>query len=784
MPLVRLATSCRVLHSLLTVVMVLAANRIVAAQPAAPALQDESKAASEEATPVFDINAIDPETFQALAARLPEGMEPRIDGILDDEAWTLASPSGDFIQREPLYGAPSTERTEFRILYDASHIYFGIWAYDSNPEGILAPEMKRDSGLRRSDQIKIMIDTFHDHRNGVYFSTNPRGARKDAISAQEGRTFNYDWNVVWRCKTSIDGKGWYAEIAIPLSQLPFKSAIDSTTWGLHICRIIMRKNEETYWVPFPREWGATGFPRMSRAGQLTGLGGIRSRRRLELVPYLSPRFRRSYVADLDTKNDVGYGFDFRLGLTSDLNAVLTYKTDFAHVEADQEIVNLTRFSLFFPEKREFFTRTASVFEYGNTGTSFVGSAAADAGSAGLGGTLLNLFYSRRIGLYEGREVPILLGGKVTGRTGPYTLGIMNIETDETVFEPDLEGERFVPRANYTVLRVKRDILANSTIGAIFTNRQGGAGADYNRTAGLDVGFYLGSATKLTALLAKTFSPGVSGKDLAGALDFSWKDDRFDFGATYLDIGERFNAEMGFVPRRDIRNARGSAAWTPRPGWRGVRQLTIGGGADYYENHSGLMESRNQSGTFQMLFQDSSTIDIGGDHAYDFVPFDWDIGGGIVPTGAYRWNTFRASYQSNRARPVSGGGLFERGGYYGGQKQSYGFNLSVAPAGTLLIDANYTRNHITLPEQPSFATNTINTRISYSFTPDLYLKTFLQYNDGSRLANFNFLLWYIYRPGSDLYIVYNQGWDTDLLGPHSYRARDRSLTVKLTYWLSR
>jgi hypothetical protein len=755
----------------------LALGGIVTAQSA-----ENSQASSDGAAPPFDINAIDPETFQAVATRLPEGMEPRIDGVLDDEAWALAPPSGEFIQREPLFGSPSTERTEFRILYDDRHLYFGIWAFDSNPDGILASEMKRDSGLHRGDQIKINIDTFHDHRNGVYFSTNPLGARKDATSVQEGRTINYDWNVVWRCRTSRDEKGWYAEIAIPLSQLPFKSSIDATTWGLNVCRVIMRKNEETYWVPFPREWGAAGLARMSRAGNITGLRGVRSRRRLEFVPYITPQAFRDYTTETDIEKDMGYGFDFRLGVTSALDAVLTYKTDFAHVEADQEVVNLTRFSLYFPEKREFFTRTASVFEYGNTGSRFLGSAAAN--SVGTGSGLLSLFYSRRIGLHEGREVPILVGGKVTGKTGPYTLGFMNIQTDETRFESGSGEDVFVPQANYTVLRVKRDILEQSAVGAIFTNRQGGAGAAYNRTAGLDLGFYLGSATKLTALLAKTFSPGASGKDMAGALDFSWKNDRFDFGTTYLDIGERFNAEMGFIPRLDVRTAKGSAAWTPRPGWRGVRQLTIGGAVDYYENHAGRMESRNQSGRFRIQFQDSSSLQIGGDYNYDFLPFDWDVGGGIIPTGAYQWNTFRAVYSSNRSRPVSVGATVERGGYYSGRKQSYRFNLNLLFAKTLLVESNYTRNEVTLPDEPTFTTNTVNTRISYSVSPDLYLKTFLQYNDERNLANFNFLLWYIYRPGSDLYIVYNQGWDTDYFGPHSFYTRDRSLTVKLTYWLSR
>jgi hypothetical protein len=776
MPVDFAATALMRLRPFLLGMTVLTLSGIVTAQSA-----ENSQASPDEAAPPFDINTIDPDTFQAVATRLPEGLEPEIDGVMNDEAWALATPSGDFIQREPSYGSLSTERTEFRILYDDRHLYFGIWAYDSNPDGILASEMKRDSGLFRGDQIKINIDTFHDHRNGVYFATNPLGARKDATSVQEGRTLNYDFNVVWRCKTSRDDKGWYAEIAIPLSQLPFKSAIGETTWGLNVCRVIMRKNEETYWVPFPREWGAPGLARMSRAGNIIGFKDIQSRRRLELVPYIRPQLFRDYTTDTSTEKEMGYGFDFRLGITSDLDAVLTYKTDFAHVEADQEIVNLTRFSLYFPEKREFFTRTASVFEYGNTGSRFLGSAAADYAGTVTGTGLLSLFYSRRIGLYEGREVPILIGGRVTGRTGPYTMGFMNIETDETQFVSDSGEEVFVPRANYTVMRVKRDILAQSNVGAIFTNRQGGAGAEYNRSVGLDAGFNLGTATKLTALLAKTFSPDVSEKDMAGALDFSWKNDRFDFGATYLDIGEQFNAEMGFVPRIDVRNAKGSAAWTPRPGWKGVRQLTFGGAVDYYENHAGRMESRNQSGRFRMDFQDSSNLQIGGDHDYDYVPYDWQTGGGIIPTGAYQWNTFRAIYNSNRSRPVSVGATVELGGYYSGKKQSYLFGLNLLFAKTLLVESNYTRNEITLPDEPEFTTNTINTRISYSVSPDLYLKTFLQYNDERSLANFNFLLWYIYRPGSDLYIVYNQGWGTE---PHNFHTRDRSLTVKLTYWLSR
>ena len=240
----------------------------------------------------FDITKVDPATFVAIAARVPEGQAPRIDGKLDEEVWALAKPSGNFVQREPQFGAAATEQTEFRILYDDRKIYFGVWLWDSDPSGIMANEMKRDSGFRRGDQLKIVIDTFHDHRNGFYFSTNPLAALKDANTVENGRTINYDWNIVWENETTTDDRGWYVELAIPLSQLRFKTAIGESTWGLNLCRIIMRKNEEAYWVPFPREWTANGFARVSNAGVIAGLQDLRARRRLELLPYVSPRITR------------------------------------------------------------------------------------------------------------------------------------------------------------------------------------------------------------------------------------------------------------------------------------------------------------------------------------------------------------------------------------------------------------------------------------------------------------------------------------------------------------
>lgn len=736
-----------------------------------------SPAASLGEGDVLDVHRIDPEAFQALAVRLPPGRAPRIDGRLDDAVWSLAPAQGHFIQREPRFGMRSTERTEFRILYDDRRLYFGIWAFDSDARGIRASELKRDAGLRKGDQIKIVIDTFHDHRNAFYFSTNPLGAYKDAQSVENGRTINYDWNAVWQNETSVDEHGWYAEIAIPLSQLRFHGTPGDQVWGLNVCRIIIRKNEETYWVPYPREWSSVGFSRMSHAGVLLGLRGLEPRRRLELVPFAIPSAAHDRTAPEGGGIDVGFGADARVGLTTNLVADLTWRTDFAQVEADQEVVNLSRFSLFFPEKRQFFTESAGLFDFGRVGTNLSG------GDSGGQAGLLQLFYTRRIGLEDGRRVPILGGGKLTGRAGPYTIGALNITTD-ALEHTDGTGRVQVPRANYTAVRIKRDFLAQSSVGVILLDREGGRTSAWNRTIGFDSGLVLGESLHVTGLFARTFSPGAAGRDAAGALDVGWKTDRYNAGATYLDIGERFNAEMGFVPRTGIRNLRSKAGWTPRPRWRGVRQLSLGSEVDYFEDHAGRPESRTHTAEGTLSFQDSANLRVVAERSFDRLPAAFALGPITFAEGGYDWTRWSARYSSNQSRRISGSATIERGGYYGGHRDMARLSLNFLLRDTLLVEPNYTRNVVTAPGQPRYVTNTLNTRVSYSFSPELFVKGFVQYNDDRRLASLNLLLWYVYRPGSDLYIVYNHGWDTDLPGPRRVETRSRSFTVKLTCWLSR
>ena len=340
------------------------------------------------------------------------------------------------------------------------------------------------------------------------------------------------------------------------------------------------------------------------------------------------------------------------------------------------------------------------------------------------------------------------------------------------------------RANYTVARLRRDILSHSSVGVIFLNRQGGTGLDYNRALGFDVNLALGADARLTALAARSFTPGGSGEDYAFGLDLANQTDRYTYDLTYLDIGRRFTADMGYVPRVDIRHPRLRAAWTPRPGWRGVRQLSFGGSVESYMTHAGVTESKTADGQVGVTFDDTSLLTFDLVRDYDLLTSPWKLGSQAIPVGGYRWSTARVSYASSPRRRIAGTGYIEAGGYYGGDKSTVGAGLTFVPRDTLTLDVNLNRNRVTLPGAAPYITNTIGTRVSYSFSPTVFAKAFVQYNDDRQLASLNLLFWSIYRPGSDLYVVYNQQWDTDLPGERFLRRKNRSLSVKFTYWLSR
>ena len=731
---------------------------------------------------VIDMSTLDPHDFRAMAVRLPGGMEPRIDGLMDDEAWRQGAAFGGFTQRDPDVGAPATHPTEFRIVYDDARIYVGIWAFEPHEDAIIASELERDSFLRKGDQIRITFDTFHDHRNLFYFSTNPLSAMKDGYSTDNGN-MNWDWNGVWEVRSSADDRGWYSEFAIPLSQLRFRDGPDQQVWGLNVTRIVMHIREESSFTPLRREWGPPANIRAAGSGLLLGLDELRPRRRFEVIPFVAPGVVRNLQAGTPTDWSTEVGGDLRVGLTQTMNADVTLNTDFAQVEADQEIVNLTRFSLRFPEKRQFFTEGAGTFAYGaSAGGAGGGGGGGAGGVAGGGGGLLSLFYSRRIGLSnDGQAVRILAGGRLTGNPGAYTVGLLNVLTDETSYADGDETVR-IPRANYTVARVKRNVLNSSSVGLIALNRQGAVGGlDYNRSLGIDGVFTLPNNVNVTSLLAKSFSPGIEGRDMAGALSIDWTADLFSLRGSYLDIQEDFNAEMGFIPRVDIRQTRLGAGWTPRPSWPGVRQLSFEADLDYLEDHQGRLRTRTRELSFTLQRDDNSSLNVNVSNEFDLLDRPFNLGSAAIAPGGYSFTTYTTGVSTDNSRRVYGGGRAEFGDYYGGRQLTLSADLAVLARETLLIENNYTRNRITFLDSPAYVTNTLNTRVTYAISPTLFLKAFVQYNDDRNLTNLNLLLWSIYRPGSDLYVVYNQAWETGLPGGPSVSSR--SLALKFTYWLS-
>ncbi|MBI3262863.1 MAG: carbohydrate binding family 9 domain-containing protein, partial [Acidobacteria bacterium] len=385
-----------------------------------------------------------------------------LDGTLDEADWQTAPVATGFIQNEPREGEPATEQTEVRVLYDNQYLYFGVFAHDSNPEAIITNDLKKDFSANNSDSFEIVLDTFHDERNGYQFAINTAGAKWDAQMVNEGREINSNWDGIWSVKTRVTEVGWYAEIAIPFRTLRF-SNLDPQTWGVNFLRRVRRRNEDSTWAPLPRIYD---IQRVSLAGTIEGLQHVRPGTDLRVKPYVLTS--AGAVGGAATTGDFNGGFDAKYGVTSGLTWDFTVNTDFSQVEADEQQVNLTRFSLFFPEKRDFFLENSGVFQFGagnERGQGGLGGGGGGGGGGaggGGGGGRLNvgrdelLFFSRRVGLSaDGNSIPILGGTRLTGHAGPYIVGVMNIQQRQL-------GDS--PATNFTALRLRRDVLANSDIG--------------------------------------------------------------------------------------------------------------------------------------------------------------------------------------------------------------------------------------------------------------------------------------------------------------------------------
>ena len=704
------------------------------------------------------------------ATRVPEGV--RIDGVLDEPHYAALPSISDFLQSGPGEGTPATERTETWIVFDDDNVYVSARNWDSAPESEwTANEMRRDTNqLRQNDTFGVMFDTFYDRRNGVMFYTNPLGALAEFSITNEGNP-GTDWNPIWEIRTGRFEGGWTVEMAIPFKSLRYRPGREQV-WGLQLRRAIRRKNEWTYltYLPLSVSGGsAQGAFRVSMAGTLVGIEAPPQSRVIDVKPYGISGLETDLAEDPPVENDItaDAGLDVKVGITENLTADFTFNTDFAQVEVDEQQVNLTRFSLFFPEKREFFLESRGIFN-------FAPGVSGGGGGGGGGGTVPNLFYSRQIGLQGGAPVPILGGGRVTGKIGSFDVGALSIQTDDR--GPDVES------TNFSVLRVRHDILARSSVGILFENRsQSTVSEGSNQAYGIDASLAFFDNVSIVTYYAKTQTNGLEGNDQSYRGRFAYSGDLWGFDVDHVVVGSDFNPEVGFVRRDDVRASSVSGRYSPRPEsipW--IRQLTFGVNLGYIENdRERFVESRDLGARFDIQFESSDGFSTGVTENYDNLIVPTRISGTTVPAGRYTFRDFDVSYNFGLQRPYSGRLGFQMGDYYTGERMSVGFTsarIEILPQ--LSLEPSVEFNWIDLPEG-EFDQHVARARMSYSLNPRMYVSGLVQYSTGSDSFITNLRFRWEWAPGSEIFVVYTEDRDTEpLLVDRWSELSNRGLVIKV------
>jgi hypothetical protein len=693
----------------------------------------------------------------ARAVPLDEPLQ--LDGLLTEPLYETVEPISDFVQSEPQYDAPASQRTEVWLSFDEEYVYVSVRAWETDLDRMVANEMRRDSfNVMQNDNFGFMFDTFYDRRSGVLFQFNPLGGRMDGQLASEGN-YNGDWNPIWELTVGRFEGGWTAEAAIPFKSLSYQPG-QSQIWGFNARRRNRWRNEMSYLMNPPAGMSTQGIAFPSFAATVVGIEAPPSSRTLDIKPYLISDITSDVPSDIRNEVNGDIGLDVRYALTQSLSADFTYNTDFAQVEADEQQVNLTRFSLFFPEKREFFLENQGLFNFGG------------AGGFGGGNTTPRLFYSRRIGLESGREIPILTGGRLTGRVGKYNVGVINIQTKAGT-------DRNVPATNFTVARVRRDILRRSAIGAILTSRSDTLGGRGSAQAyGVDAAFAFYENLEFQAYFAQTRNPGVDGNDTSFRARMEYDSDLWGVTVDRLGVGANFDPSVGFMRRRDVQRTFVQSNYTPRPAsLDSIRQFTIQGQFQYAENNARQLETREFEGQFQIEFENSDELQVQYADGYELLPLDFEVARGVtVPEGGYTTDTAQVSFTLGQQRVASGTWSVSRSQFYGGHNWSYGYSSGrVRLHPQLAVEPGISVNRASTPFG-DFTTELYTSRVTYTVTPLMFVSGLLQYNSARHSMSTNFRLRWEYQPGSELFVVYNEGRDTNGTGLPDLK--NRALVVKI------
>ena len=701
------------------------------------------------------------------AIRLVEPL--RVDGALDERVYQDVPAVSDFIQTEPVEGALATEKSEAWVLFDDEHVYISFRCWAANPEAeLVANDMRRDShGVFSGEFVDLVFDTFYDGRNSVNFTVNPIGGRMDGQITDE-RDYFGDWNPIWDLRTGRFDGGWTFEAAIPFKSLRYKPG-RTQVWGINLSRHVKNaeKNESSYLVPIP---AGLSIMQTSLAATLVGLEVPEAGPVLDIKPFAIADMTTNRSVTRELSNELGgdVGIDVKYGITHNLVADLTVNTDFAQVEADEEQVNLTRFSLFFPEKREFFLENQGLFAFGGT----------SAGAFGFNSTLAGddntpvLFYSRRIGLQDGQEVPIIAGGRLTGRVGKFSVGVLNVQADSG----PVSGAQ---ATNFSVVRVKRDILRRSTIGAILTGRSVSTqGTGSNQAYGLDGTFAFYDNLNINTYWAQTETPESGGDEHSYRAQLDYNGDRYGVQAERLVVGHDFNPEVGFLRRDDFERSLGALRFSPRlHSVASVRQLFWEGRFDYITSRAGVLETREAQGRFAIRFENSDEFDVTYTRTYEFLDEPFQIAPAVtIPVGGYSFQDVRTSFTLGTQRKLAGTVAAQHGSFFSGNKTSLELisgRLELTPQ--LSVEPGASFNWVDLPEG-DFTTELATARTTYTMTPWMFVSTLLQYNASNNSLGVNVRFRWEYQPGSELFVVYNEQRNT--LTPRSPELENRAFIIKV------
>ena len=696
--------------------------------------------------------------------------EINIDGELDESVYETIAPISDFIQNIPTEGAPASERTEVWVFYNDDAIYVTAKNYESVPEeDWVANEMRRDTfQLRTNDSFSVMLDTFLDRRNGVAFLVSPIGGFSDFAISNEGdrgRGVNFDWNIVWDSRVGRFDGGWIVEMEIPFRSLRYDPG-EEQTWGLQFRRIIRRLNEASYLteIPISAALGnslVAGMWRISEAADLTELEVPPRNFNMEIKPYGLGTVTTNRLASPPFNDDFEgeAGLDVKLGITNNLTADFTYNTDFAQVEVDERQVNLTRFNLFFPEKREFFLEGEGNFDFTAPRTLDVPT----------------MFFSRRIGLEQGQIVPINAGGRLTGKIGDFDIGALTIGTDGS----GLDG---IESTEFSVLRVKRDIFSRSRVGMIFTDRSESImGEGSNQLYGIDGQFNFLDDFEISAYAAKTDTPGLSGDDKSYMGNFTYDGDRYGFGSGYVVVEDNFNPEIGFKRRDNFKQYDGFARFSPRitSSDRIRRLVFLAHTESYWSADERELETRAHGFNFTTEFEQGDSFQISLNDEFEMLTKTFRIAPDVVlQPGDFDFTSYEISYRWGTQRDFSGRLSYRGGDFWSGTNEAIGFSAGrVELSPQLSVEPSYSINKVKLPEG-DFQTELSRVRVTYTISPRMYFSGLMQYNSTQSSFSTNFRFRWEWAPGSELFVVYSDDRDTNPFDrPDSFELRNRGWAIK-------